>query len=81
MSAEKGNHSLGRWRDSKNVKQILERPVYRPGVKAPKRIVSKDPKVLIEQAIARTGSVEKAAIETGEPLRKVQAVYDAMLKQ
>jgi hypothetical protein len=42
---------------------------------------AQDPRVLIEQAIARTGSVEKAAVETGEPLRKVQAVYDAMLRQ
>jgi len=78
VSSQSGNHSLGRWRDSKNVAQILDRPVYRPGQKAPQRVVSKDPRVLIEQAIARTGSVEAAAVEIGEPLRKVQAVWDAM---
>ena len=78
MSAESGNRGLGRWRDSKNIKQILDRPVYRPGQKAPKRAVSKDPRVLIEQAIARTGNALDAAVELGIDYRKVLAVLRAM---
>jgi hypothetical protein len=43
---------------------------------------SRDPKVLIEQAIARTGSVDKAALELakdGISWQRVRDIYDAML--
>jgi hypothetical protein len=42
---------------------------------------SRDPKVLIEQAIARTGSVDKAALELagqGISWQRIKEIWDAM---